>query len=1178
MAQEQFDVAQVRQTIADAQQLIDALSGISARFQQLQDDLVHRIEQYRNNPAALQAANDDLASRIAPDASRFAANASSSFDSQSFAQEGVLPSGFAQGNSSQFTQMGVQVASVQAASPASSTSSPSYQPAHSASAYPASTYSASTFPASAEHQSAQFHTASYQDPYQSGASAAMSRATAVGSDEWASDSRFPDQSLFFLVRGEQLRNEAKKLKLYEDTLKRNVGEASRCVHRIRWFFTSSEKKLSAQKAYADLVVQLQPDYPERHTADAVISQAQALFSTSAGDAWQDLAADNQTYLQAIQRAVPSDQLNVPALPVVQAAIEPLAKLRLIVTDANRRVQEVQQNVITSVQSLKQQLAQKTLGDTPITELRPSLPQGVRLGALKNAGYSSVLDICRASAPSIASVHGITMSTALQILHAADDYATTVIADSPVKISRDHKTPESTQILCAVQLYLKYKGAADTLARIQRLETQLKPALDLVVQLGNGFLLPQLTESTKNDIAKALQTVKNAGEGEYAALVGQLIALMPRDVPADAAFADPQSAWSDFERDSIAYFTAIEDLCPEAWGITAKSSMPEALSHAIDEQMLNTTGMTCELRRYQKWGVKYILHQKRVLLGDQMGLGKTVEAIAAMVSLSKVGATHFIVVCPASVLINWEREVSSKSALTAYIVHGSGLDAALNEWVCTGGVAITTYGVCDRLLSVCEDPAEDGTSADAAAMRTAAHPTVATQAATMQAVAAGENTPGEEVRRTIAQNCAVGAIGTVGAAGVAGTVGTVGTVGTAGHDASRVRNANDGIVSAGYGAAMPSPASSAYPVSSASSEGSVSSTVSASPASPASSAYSAPVARVHVDMLVVDEAHYVKNPFAKRTKRVAALANRTDRVLFMTGTPLENRVEEMANIITMLRPDIASRLSLIRAGGNAPQFRAAVCEVYLRRKRDEVLSQLPDKQESVEWCSLGLKENALYEQTVMDGNWQQMRQLSWNVDDLEDSCKACRLDELIADATEDGRKIIVYSFYRHTLNAICERYADRIIGPLNGSVSPAERQRMVDEFNAAPAGTILAAQVQAGGTGLNIQSASVIVFCEPQIKPSIEDQAISRCYRMGQTRNVLVFRLLCAGTVDECILKMLERKRDIFNTYADRSLAADKMHELDGLDEHACKEIIEAEIARITRERDARGKSLLVNSL
>ena len=84
--------------------------------------------------------------------------------------------------------------------------------------------------------------------------------------------------------------------------------------------------------------------------------------------------------------------------------------------------------------------------------------------------------------------------------------------------------------------------------------------------------------------------------------------------------------------------------------------------------------------------------------------------------------------------------------------------------------------------------------------------------------------------------------------------------------------------------------------------------------------------------------------------------------------------------------------------------------------------------------------------------------------------------------------------------------------------------------------------------------------------------------MGQTRNVLVFRLLCAGTVDECILKMLERKRDIFNNFADRSLAADKMHELDGLDEHACKAIIEEEIARITRERDARGKSLLVNSL
>ena len=93
---------------------------------------------------------------------------------------------------------------------------------------------------------------------------------------------------------------------------------------------------------------------------------------------------------------------------------------------------------------------------------------------------------------------------------------------------------------------------------------------------------------------------------------------------------------------------------------------------------------------------------------------------------------------------------------------------------------------------------------------------------------------------------------------------------------------------------------------------------------------------------------------------------------------------------------------------------------------------------------------------------------------------------------------------------------------------------MDEFTAADKGTVLLCQVQAGGTGLNIQAASVIIFCEPQIKPSIENQAISRAYRMGQLRTVVVHRLLCDNTVDERILEILREKQDIFDSFADES--------------------------------------------
>ena len=138
-------------------------------------------------------------------------------------------------------------------------------------------------------------------------------------------------------------------------------------------------------------------------------------------------------------------------------------------------------------------------------------------------------------------------------------------------------------------------------------------------------------------------------------------------------------------------------------------------------------------------------------------------------------------------------------------------------------------------------------------------------------------------------------------------------------------------------------------------------------------------------------------------------------------------------------------------------------------------------------------------------------------------------------------------------------------PINGSVTPQKRQEIIDEFDDAPAGTILAAQIQSGGTGLNIQSASVVVICEPQFKPSIENQAISRAYRMGQTRNVLVYRLLCENTVDEKITDLLKRKQEVFDAFADKSVAAEKSVELD---DKTFGNIIKEEIDRINAEEKA----------
>ena len=240
-------------------------------------------------------------------------------------------------------------------------------------------------------------------------------------------------------------------------------------------------------------------------------------------------------------------------------------------------------------------------------------------------------------------------------------------------------------------------------------------------------------------------------------------------------------------------------------------LPEDLAREVQDECFFPDGLLCDLRRYQEWGVKYILHQGKVLLGDEMGLGKTVQAIATMVSLKNTGATHFVVLCPASVIINWCREIQKFSKLRVIKVHGSGRNAALQEWIRSGGVAVTTY----ETTSYFDLP--------------------------------------DSFRYTL---------------------------------------------------------------------------------------------------LIVDEAHYIKNPEARRSMNTKRLSSHADRLLFMTGTALENKVEEMTNLIDILQPRIAREVKGMEMLSSAPQFREKVAPVYYRRKREDVLTELPELLENEEWCSLG----------------------------------------------------------------------------------------------------------------------------------------------------------------------------------------------------------------------------------
>jgi thymidine kinase len=281
----------------------------------------------------------------------------------------------------------------------------------------------------------------------------------------------------------------------------------------------------------------------------------------------------------------------------------------------------------------------------------------------------------------------------------------------------------------------------------------------------------------------------------------------------------------------------------------------------------------------------------------------------------------------------------------------------------------------------------------------------------------------------------------------------------------------------------------------------------------------------VACVVVDEAHYIKNPYAQRSQRVQKLIDRADRALLLTGTPLENRVEEFRNLVRYVRPDLVVDATELR-----PRlFRQQVAPAYLRRNQEDVLTELPDLVEVEEWLPMSDDDLATYRDAVYRGNFPAMRRAG--LLSGTSSAKISRLLEIVEEAEDNGRKVLVFSYFLDALDEVARLLPGKVFGPLTGSVPAVRRQEMVDEFSSASGGAVLVAQIVAGGTGLNIQAASVVVICEPQLKPTTEWQAIARARRMGQLQHVQVHRLLTEEGVDQRIWQILAAKRELFAEFA-----------------------------------------------
>ncbi|MFC9964575.1 DEAD/DEAH box helicase [Nocardia ignorata] len=286
----------------------------------------------------------------------------------------------------------------------------------------------------------------------------------------------------------------------------------------------------------------------------------------------------------------------------------------------------------------------------------------------------------------------------------------------------------------------------------------------------------------------------------------------------------------------------------------------------------------------------------------------------------------------------------------------------------------------------------------------------------------------------------------------------------------------------------------------------------------------------IGCVVVDEAHYIKNPAAKRSQRTSTLISNADRAILLTGTPLENRLEEFRYLVGYVRPEL-----VVDADEFTPaRFRKQVAPAYLRRNQEDVLVELPDLVEVNEWVPISDEDSVTYRAAVTAGNFMAMRQAAMS---RHGSGKVQRLIEIVREAEENNRRVLVFSHFRAVLDLVMAALPGKVYGPLTGSVPAQARQTMVDQFQKAEHGSVLVAQIVAGGVGLNIQAASVVVICEPQLKPTIEWQAIARAHRMGQLESVQVHRLLSEEGVDVRITEILAHKRAMFEEFAKRSETA-----------------------------------------
>ena len=328
------------------------------------------------------------------------------------------------------------------------------------------------------------------------------------------------------------------------------------------------------------------------------------------------------------------------------------------------------------EAVRDRILADALDGMPVDRLRDLIQKKVTFSPLIDAGLDTVGQVLAAGAGEIGRVPGVRRRSAKRIVSAAAQLRESVREATRVRIDPDARTPEQTALIAALRRYERARSALKG-PDLSPLASEIGSCLDAAARGASQRRMLFTFSGRKQAQARdALAELDAILASKPVTTARKRLSRAQAELEKAGGQQRATRLWNDYLARPVAYNGLLIEVAElEQAKDASQGFLPADIAEQVRVSPLDQSLLKTPLRGYQAFGAKFALVQRRVILGDEMGLGKTMQALAAICHLAAKGATHFLVVCPASVLINWTREVERHTLLDVRRLHCQERDGA-----------------------------------------------------------------------------------------------------------------------------------------------------------------------------------------------------------------------------------------------------------------------------------------------------------------------------------------------------------------------------------------------------------------------------------------------------------------------------------------------------------------------